>query len=114
MKGFVAFLISAAILLSCFCVSAEEAEKHFYIKRGEDHASPTTDPAFLSSFESGDGFYLDAKAAKEGKKVLYLTFDAGYENGNIARILDILKEELFLLFLIIHIQNLKKLQKRME
>ena len=34
------------------------------------------------------GAYLDP----DGGKVLYLTFDAGYENGYTARILDVLKE----------------------
>ena len=29
----------------------------------------------------------------DNDKVVYLTFDAGYENGNIAKILDVLKEE---------------------
>ena len=27
------------------------------------------------------------------EKVLYLTFDAGYENGNVSRVLDVLKSE---------------------
>ena len=35
-----------------------------------------------------DGAYLDP----DGGKVLYLTFDAGYENGCTAQILDVLKE----------------------
>jgi peptidoglycan-N-acetylmuramic acid deacetylase len=29
----------------------------------------------------------------DGDKVIYLTFDAGYENGNVAKILDVLKEK---------------------
>ena len=40
------------------------------------------------------GYYLDGKVSDESAdKVLYLTFDAGYENGNVAKILDALKEE---------------------
>ncbi len=35
----------------------------------------------------------DAYFVGRDEKVLYLTFDAGYENGNIAKILDVLKEE---------------------
>ena len=30
---------------------------------------------------------------KDEEKVIYLTFDAGYENGNVKKIVDILKEE---------------------
>lgn len=92
MKKIGLFLISAALFLSCFSVHAEEKEHHFYIKRAEDHLPPSTDPAYLSAF-GNDGFYLDSIAAEKGEKVLYLTFDAGYENGNIAKILDVLKEE---------------------
>ena len=36
-----------------------------------------------------DAYYL----GDTSEKVLYLTFDAGYENGNTAKILDVLKEQ---------------------
>ena len=35
----------------------------------------------------------DKKMAKKEEKVLYLTFDAGYENGNVAKIMDVLRDE---------------------
>ena len=34
-----------------------------------------------------------AKGIGKEEKVLYLTFDAGYENGNVAKILDVLHAE---------------------
>ena len=37
--------------------------------------------------------YDAAYLGNPAKKVLYLTFDAGYENGSTAKILDVLKEE---------------------
>ena len=41
-----------------------------------------------------NGIYLDAVHDDNNEeKVLYLTFDVGYENGNVAKILDILKKE---------------------
>lgn len=41
-----------------------------------------------------DGYFIDKKRCdKEDDKVLYLTYDAGYENGNIEKILDVMKEE---------------------
>lgn len=92
MKRFIVFLLSATVLLSFFCVFAVKEEKHFYIKRGEGHVPPTTDPSFLAAFGESS-FFLDRKAAENGEKKIYLTFDAGYENGNIAKILDVLKEE---------------------
>lgn len=45
----------------------------------------------MSFIENYGGYYLD-KNAKESDPVIYLTFDAGYENGNIARILDTLQK----------------------
>ena len=91
MKRILAFITSAVILLSFFSACAAEEEYHFYIKRGENHEKPQTDPRF-SEVLDGDCIYLDA-ASDEKEKRIYLTFDAGYENGNIVQILDILKEE---------------------
>ena len=36
---------------------------------------------------------MDTEAYQKKEKRLYLTFDVGYENGNVEKILDILKEE---------------------
>lgn len=41
--------------------------------------------------EKYNGYYLD-KNAKDDDRVIYLTFDAGYENGNVEKILDTLKK----------------------
>ena len=51
--------------------------------------------AQLQFVEELDGYYIDhCHSNFEGAdKVIYLTFDAGYENGNVARILDTLKAE---------------------
>ncbi len=45
--------------------------------------------------EKYGGYYIDAKnsAPTAVEKVIYLTFDVGYENGNVAKILDTLKAE---------------------
>ncbi len=41
-----------------------------------------------------DGYYIDKKVSDDdGKKILYLTFDLGYENGNTEKILNTLNEE---------------------
>ncbi len=48
----------------------------------------------LSFVEELGAFYIDKNHGDESAdKVLYLTFDVGYENGNVARILDTLKSE---------------------
>ena len=39
-----------------------------------------------------NGYYIDKKAAENNEKIIYLTFDAGYENGNVEKIVNILDE----------------------
>jgi peptidoglycan-N-acetylmuramic acid deacetylase len=59
----------------------------------KDHKQPTVG-SDISFVEKYDGYYLDKKHGDECEdKVIYLTFDAGYENGNIERVLDTLKKE---------------------
>ena len=49
---------------------------------------PPTAPAGTRQLEQYDAAYL----GNPGEKVLYLTFDAGYENGSTAKILDTLQK----------------------
>lgn len=49
---------------------------------------PSAGPVGAEKLRELDAAYLDP----DGGKVLYLTFDAGYENGYTAKILDVLKE----------------------
>ncbi len=71
----------------------QKAPKGWYVKRQSDNKQPPLDPHF-SYIEKYDAYYIDKKHGDSNpEKVLYLTFDAGYENGNIEKILDVLKEE---------------------
>ena len=63
----------------------------WYVKRNASHTLPELEPQFGFIGNYG-AYYGDTKAAKECDKVIYLTFDAGYENGNVERILDVLKK----------------------
>lgn len=60
----------------------------YFVNRGKDQMpeAPKESIDFLSTY---NGYYL----GDTSKKVLYLTFDEGYENGYTVKILDILKEE---------------------
>lgn len=90
MKKTVLFCIFLC-LVSCLALPVAHAARPYawYCVHVKDHARPSLggDLAFV---EELDGYYLDKRA---DEKVIYLTFDAGYENGNVARILDVLKEE---------------------
>lgn len=67
----------------------EEAAYNWYCKNNNDHKAPVL-PSEFSFIERCGGYFVD-KNAKEDDKVIYLTFDAGYENGNVEKILDALK-----------------------
>ncbi len=58
----------------------------WYFKPNDTHQRPVLCPeaTFLSNFPH-------AKAMGKDEKVLYLTFDAGFDNGNMGKILDTLK-----------------------
>jgi peptidoglycan-N-acetylmuramic acid deacetylase len=62
----------------------------WYCKNNDSHTPPVLPSEFSFITENG-GYYLDDTATDE-QKVIYLTFDAGYENGNVEKILDVLKK----------------------
>lgn len=84
-------ILSACILAIMFLTLAlkvnAQGELNWYIKRkGRD--IPIF-PKEAVEAESYDAYYID----KSGEKKIYLTFDAGYENGNVEKILDVLNEK---------------------
>lgn len=81
------------VVLLCFPVGAAQDCYRWYCKRNKNNLQPTLD-ANLQWITQYGGCYIDPVHGNEHtEKVLYLTFDAGYENGNVARILDTLKAE---------------------
>lgn len=77
----------------CFAESAMAEGYSWYCKRNREHKQPICDPN-MSFIEKYGGVYVDKEHGDNAEeKVVYLTFDAGYENGNIARILDTLQSE---------------------
>ena len=68
----------------------ETAGYNWYCKNN-DSGKPPELPSEFSFITENEGYYIDKKASDDNH-VLYLTFDAGYENGNIAKILDVLKK----------------------
>ncbi len=92
MKKTVLFLLAflQCIVSVTFGASAQEKGYSWYCPHAKDHAQPTTELSFV---EEMGGYYLDPKTRESGEKVIYLTFDAGYENGNVAKVLDVLKEK---------------------
>ncbi|MBQ7699207.1 MAG: polysaccharide deacetylase family protein [Clostridia bacterium] len=77
-------IITLLVLITVLSQSATAKCSGFYIMRKKDHMRPTLDPGLT--------YINDYNACCLGpdEKVIYLTFDAGYENGNVERIVDTL------------------------
>ena len=92
MKTLISLFLICACLFALPCGAAPSGEGAFrwYVKRNAEHKTPSLPSEFSFLGEHG-GIYCDTRECPEKK--LYLTFDAGYENGNIAKILDVLKAE---------------------
>lgn len=81
--------IAAAIAIS-ITSSAVSTESHsWYFKPAKDNKQPELIPE-VSGYIDG---YNVISMGSESKPRIYLTFDAGYENGNVEKILDVLKEK---------------------
>lgn len=89
------FLTSVTLLVLIFSLLLSPLDSHassckaynWYCKRNDSHSTPMLDRDF-SFIKEYNGYYVNENASD---KVIYLTFDAGYENGNIEKILDTLK-----------------------
>lgn len=112
MKKILILSLLALALSSCGKVSENQPASSAASIQAEQQTSDTTDYYSISNKGSGWGFKKDVGKAPDipaeitemlakydsyymdtsGKRVLYLTFDEGYENGYTAQILDTLKE----------------------
>jgi peptidoglycan-N-acetylmuramic acid deacetylase len=86
---FVALLICVSAFLSS-SPSADVPQNWYIVKKGNN--KPLFPPE-TQEMDKLNGIYLDKYSSQEGIKKIYLTFDAGYENGNIEKILDVMKSE---------------------
>ena len=88
------FLIGIITVICCINVYAKGTAVSWYCIRKKDHTQPILSSE-LSFIEDYDVYWCDKNNndydSKE--KVIYLTFDAGYENGNIEKIIEVLKKE---------------------
>ncbi len=94
MKKFIFCLLMTFLFISNgLSVCASSGVYDWFCVHQKDHRQPKVDCS-ICFIEKYDGFYIDKEHGDEcADKVIYLTFDAGYENGNIAKILDALKDE---------------------
>ena len=86
---FTAFLIITSTVFNV-CAFASSAENWYIVKKANDTPSFPKTSEYLKEHAC---YFIDESCALDGEKRLYLTFDAGYENGNIEGILDVLSDE---------------------
>ena len=86
-------LISLAVLIvmifNTVCY-ADSGCNWYIVKRGNEV------PGFPENADEilkHGGIFIDNNAVNSNEKKIYLTFDAGYENGNVEKILDIMRDE---------------------
>ena len=71
---------------------ADTSELHWYCKPNTSHTQPPV-PTELAFVEQYGGIAIDREHGDDcADKVIYLTFDVGYENGNVAKVMDTLKK----------------------
>lgn len=93
MKKIILFLAACICIISLCPVTAFAKSLSWYCVRNKEHKQPVAD-SNMRFIENYNGYYIDHKHSDNSeRKVIYLTFDAGYENGNIEKILNVLKEE---------------------
>ena len=83
------------ILIFAFSANiTASASLSWYCKRNNTHNQPELGRD-LKIAEKYDVYWCDKShtSMSDIDKVIYLTFDAGYENGNIEKIMNVLKEE---------------------
>ncbi len=87
------FVCAVAMIGTGSFVSVGAKAQSWYCPRAVEHRQPVADED-VRYVEQYGGFYVDKKHGDDSTdKVVYLTFDAGYENGNVSKILDVLKDE---------------------
>jgi len=91
-RYFGAVALCMAVLLT-LGATAKSPEMHWYCTRNKTNSQALCAPELRVAEEFG-GVYIDhVHNDQNAERVVYLTFDAGYENGNVAKILNTLKEK---------------------
>lgn len=84
-------LIILILTLSSYCClfasSIDNTKIDWWLVRSKDHSTPRVNDKLNFKLEDYDAYYVGDTSSK----VLYLTFDEGYEKGYTPQILDVLK-----------------------
>ena len=90
LRKLIGIVLLSSLLFGSSVISYAEECLCWYLKRSKG-GTPTF-PKEAEEIKSYGAVFID-ESVNESNKKIYITFDAGYENGNIEKILDTLKEE---------------------
>jgi len=85
------FILLTVLSLTISASASDRTPYNWYCQHVKNEQTPDIDPS-MKFIENYSAVYID-KCADQNNKTIYLTFDAGYENGNVEKILDVLKEK---------------------
>lgn len=80
--------ILCILVLSLVLFTSSLSAKGFGFKKNDNHTTPDIG-SYRNDLEDTNSHYV----GNENEKTLYLTFDTGYDNGNLVSILEVLKEK---------------------
>jgi peptidoglycan-N-acetylmuramic acid deacetylase len=91
-KTLSATILSAILFLTVTSTAASSGGCGWYVKRNGNHRPGF--PADAEAVSENGGYYIDKSITDDSDtKRIYLTFDVGYENGNVSKILDVMRDE---------------------
>ena len=82
------FLALLLVTMPLRVFAADRTPYNWFVQNNDSHTPPVLHQS-LAFAEKYQFYYLD-KTVSDSDKVIYLTFDAGYENGNVVKVLDAL------------------------
>ena len=89
----VLLFFTVVCLLAAWLTTGVSAARAWYCPKSVGGKQPQT-PSDLGEALAHGAYYLDLRRGDDSAdRVVYLTFDAGYENGNVAKVLDVLAEK---------------------
>ena len=95
MKKILNISVSLLLILTAFITPTSAIKGNainWYTTRNKEHKQALV-PQELAQVENYGGIYIDHRFNDTNEeKVVYLTFDVGYENGNVERIVSTLEE----------------------
>ena len=94
MKRILAAALFLAMMQPVSAADNKTKPYNWYCRHVTDGRQPVCD-SNMQFVEEYDGYYIDHKNSDPAaaEKVIYLTFDAGYENGNVEKILNTLRDQ---------------------